>query len=67
MSLPPPEVVQAYILNTLSTNGTGTIDDSRTITYNGAELRSAEEQAVVKGVLDSLWSKEVSAGAILHP
>lgn len=64
MSLPPPEVVQAYILNTLSTNGSGSIDDSRTITYNGAELRSAEEQAVVRGVLDSLWSKEVGAASV---
>lgn len=60
MSLPPAEVLQATILNTLSTNASGSIEDTRTITYNGKELRSAEEQGVVKGVLDSLWSKEVS-------
>jgi hypothetical protein len=60
MSLPAPEVLQATILNTLATNETGSIQDTRTITYNGSELRSADEQVAVKGVLDSLWSKEVS-------
>lgn len=59
-ALPSPEVVQAFILNTLSTNPDGTIPDSREISYNGRELRTAEEQAVVKGVLSSLVSKEVS-------
>lgn len=58
-TLPPPEVVQATILNTLSTNADGVIADSREISYNGRELRSAEEQAVIKGVLSSLVSKEV--------
>jgi len=58
-TLPPPEVVQATILNTLSTNADGFIADSREISYNGRELRSAEEQAVIKGVLSSLVSKEV--------
>lgn len=60
MSLPPPEVLQAAILNSLATNANGAIDDSRQITYNGGELRSGEQQGVVKSVLDSLWSKEVS-------
>jgi len=59
-ALPSPEVVQAFILNTLSANPNGTIPDSREISYNGRELRTAEEQAVVKGVLSSLVSKEVS-------
>ena len=59
-ALPSPEVVQAFILNTLSTNPDGTIPYSREISYNGRELRTAEEQAVVKGVLSSLVSKEVS-------
>lgn len=60
MALPPPEVLQATILNTLATNADGGISDTRTLTYNGQELRSGEEQGAVKGVLDSLWSKEVS-------
>ena len=60
MSLPAPEVLQAAILNTLATSAQGEIGDSREIVVNGEKMSSPEQQAVVKGVLDSLWSKEVS-------
>lgn len=59
MTAPPPEVLQATILNTLATNSSGDIPDTRELTYNGFKIGGGEVQERVKGVLDSLWSKEV--------
>ena len=64
MSIPAPEVLQASILNTLATNESGSIQDTREIVINGGKLVGAEQQGAVKGVLDSLLSKEVGDSVI---
>lgn len=61
MSTPTPESLQPLILNALDQSSTGTIDDSRQlIGPNGQPVGPGEVQIVVKGVLDSLASREVS-------
>lgn len=57
MSLPTPEALQHIILQSLEASGS--LSDSRELAYNGRLLQSAEEQGVVRAVLDSLASKEV--------
>jgi hypothetical protein len=60
MSLPNPEALQPLILSLLATSSDGTIPDTRKIEYNGVDLFTSDEQAVVRAALDSLASKEVS-------
>ncbi|OWZ33731.1 phenylalanine-tRNA ligase, alpha subunit [Cryptococcus neoformans c45] len=57
MSLPTPEALQHIILQSLEASGS--LSDSRELAYNGRLLQSAEEQGVVRAVLDSLASKEM--------
>ncbi|KAK4685226.1 phenylalanyl-tRNA synthetase alpha chain, partial [Tremellales sp. Uapishka_1] len=58
-TLPPAESLQSYILHTLSSRPTGTIDDTRTIECEGISLNTPQGQEFIKGVLDSLSSKEM--------
>ncbi|WVF69528.1 phenylalanine-tRNA ligase, alpha subunit [Kwoniella sp. CBS 6097] len=58
MSAPSPESIQSTVLQTLST-GSGEIKDTRTIAVDGRALSTPEDQAAVRGVLDSLSSKEM--------
>jgi hypothetical protein len=60
MSLPNPEALQPLILSLLASSSDGTIPDTRKIEYNGVDLFTSDEQAVVRAALDSLASKEVS-------
>lgn len=57
MPLSTAEDIQPIILQTLEASGS--IPDSRELAYNGRLLQSADEQGVVRAVLDSLASKEV--------
>lgn len=59
MSLPNPEALQPLILSLLASSSDGTIPDTRKIEYNGVDLFTSDEQAVVRAALDSLASKEV--------
>ncbi|GFZ51629.1 Phenylalanyl-tRNA synthetase alpha subunit [Saitozyma sp. JCM 24511] len=59
MSLPNPEALQPLILSLLASSSDGTIPDTRKIEYNGVDLFTSDEQAVVRAALDSLASKEM--------
>lgn len=60
MSAPTPESLQTLILTTLASSSSGSIDDSRDLqTGEGSKLGPVETQLVLKGVLDSLLSREV--------
>ena len=60
-----PEILQSTILQTLDSDPQGSIDDTRELVYNGVKVGGGgDEQGVVKGVLDSLWSKEVSGWVV---
>ncbi|KAK8847646.1 phenylalanine-tRNA ligase, alpha subunit [Kwoniella newhampshirensis] len=59
MSSLTPEGLQPIILQTLASSPDGKIADTRDLAFNGAALRSTEQQAVVRAVLDSLASKEM--------
>jgi len=63
-TLPSAETLQSHVLNALASSPDGSIPDTRQLEYSGAKLGSGEEQAVLKGVLDSLASKEVSRHSI---
>ncbi|WWC59732.1 phenylalanine-tRNA ligase, alpha subunit [Kwoniella dejecticola CBS 10117] len=54
---PTPETIQTLILQTLST--ANTIPDSRELAVDGRALSTAEDQNVIRGVLDSLQRKEM--------
>ncbi len=55
-SIPTPSQIQSFILSTLDTHD---IDDSRTLVLDGVKLDSLESQNTIKGVLESLGSKNV--------
>ncbi|WWD00856.1 phenylalanine-tRNA ligase, alpha subunit [Kwoniella sp. B9012] len=57
MSIPSPESIQSLVLQTLSANGS--IPDSRELIVDGRALNTPEDQGAVRGVLDSLQSKEM--------
>jgi phenylalanyl-tRNA synthetase alpha chain len=54
-----PESLQPILLSVLASSPEGKIEDTRELRYDGVNLESAEEQGVVRAVLDSLASKEV--------
>jgi hypothetical protein len=63
MALPSSEQVQSFVLKTLDAQGSIpdsndlalTLDDGQTVTFT-----SGEKQTLLKGVLDSLASRDVS-------
>jgi hypothetical protein len=66
MAVPTAESLQALVLSTLDSWSSGSIDDSRELqSSDGSKLGPGEAQAVLKGVLDSLLSREVSPQMLL--
>ncbi|KAI9636126.1 phenylalanine-tRNA ligase [Dioszegia hungarica] len=60
MAVPLAESLQALVLSTLDSSSSGSIDDSRELqSSDGSKLGPGEAQAVLKGVLDSLLSREM--------
>lgn len=55
-----PEYLQSAVLSALASSPDGTIEDTRELsTAEGGKLGPGDAQNVVRGVLDSLWSREV--------